>query len=142
VRTQLILGILVGLGTGGCAHTRDISSTPQYKPWIGKTVKLRDGPQNYNIYAPTWHSYFINTSASYSDYPIVANLPRGYPVIIDAVKETKGIYLIGGPYTHVHSVLSMELPNKKKKWIKVHSELDDVEPFRDRKGHKLGSDWH
>jgi hypothetical protein len=141
VRTQLILGILVGLGTTGCAHTRDISSAPQFKPWIGKTVKLRDWPQNYNVFAPPLHSYFINTSASYCGYPIVANLPPGYPVVIDAVKETKGIYLIGGPYTHVQLALSLELPNEKNKWVKVHSELDDVEPFRDRKGHKLGANW-
>ena len=65
MRTRWILGILVGLGAGGCAHTRDISSTSQYKPWIGKTVQLRDWPQDYNIFAR--HSYFISTAASLSD---------------------------------------------------------------------------
>jgi hypothetical protein len=137
----MILGVVVGLGTGGCAHTRDISSTPQYKPWIGKTVSLRSELQNYNVFAPTSDLYFISTAASYAGYPIVATLPQGYPVVIDAVKETKGVYLIGGPYTHVRLVLSIELPNKKSKWIKVHSELNDVEPFRNRKGHTLGPDW-
>jgi hypothetical protein len=142
VRTEWILAVLAAVGIGGCAHTRDISSMPQYKPWIGKTVKLRSGPQNYNVFAPTRHSYFIDTSASFANYPIVANLPQGYPVVIKAVKETKGIYLIGGPYTSINLVLSMEHPGQKNKWIKVDSKLNDVEPFQDRKWHKLGSEWH
>ena len=142
MRSGWILGILVGLGAGGCAHTRDISSTPEYQPWIGKTVPLRESQQNYNIFDRGWHSYYISTMASYFGYPIVATLPPRSPVVIEAVKETKGIYLIGGPYTDINLILSMEHPSKKNKRIKVHSDLNDVEPFRDFKGHKILNSWH
>ncbi len=103
---------------------------------------MRDSPQNYNIFDRGWHSYFIDTAASYYDYPIVATFPQGYPVVIEAVKETKGISVIGGPYTQINLVLSMEHPSKKNKRIKVYSNLDYVEPFRDLKGHKILNSWH
>lgn len=136
-----VLGILVCLSTGGCAHTQDLSSTPEYKPWIGKTVRLRSWPQDYKVFAPRWGPYFISTSEREPEGPIVARLPQGYPVVIEAVKETNGIYLIGGPYTHVHLVLSMEHPAEKNKRIKVQSDLNDVEPFQDRHCHKLNGRW-
>jgi hypothetical protein len=139
VQAQLgvaVLGILICLDTSGCAHTRDLSSAPEYKPWIGKTVKL-SGQKTYNIFAPRWQSPFIDSAASYSNYPILARFPEGYPVVIDAVKETKGTYYVVGPYTGVYLILSMELPGNKNKRIKVKSELNNVEPFRDRKGFKL-----
>ena len=75
MRMQLILGILVGREPVVVLHTRDISSTPRVQAMIGKTVKLRDWPQNYNVFAPTWHSYFINTSASYCGYPMAWPAP-------------------------------------------------------------------
>jgi hypothetical protein len=136
-----VLAALVCLTTGGCAHTRDLSATPEYQPWIGKTVRLCSWPQDYNVFAPRWQPQFISTAASYSDYPIIATLPQGYPVVIEAVKETNGIYLIGGPYTHVHLVLSMEHPTEKSQRIKAGADLNDVEPFQDRQCHKLNGRW-
>jgi hypothetical protein len=136
-----VLPILVCLSTGGCASTRDLSSTPEYQPWIGKTVRLCSSPQNYNVFVPRGQPPFISTAASYCGYPIIATLPEGCPVVIEAVKETNGMYLIGGPYTHLQLVLSMEHPSEKNKRIKARSDLNDVEPFRDRKCKKLNGYW-
>ncbi len=129
------------MSTGGCAHTRDLSSTSEYKPWIGKTVRLRSWPQNYNVFAPGGQSQFISTAATECCYPIIATLPEGYPVVIEAVKETDGIYLIGGRYSRVRLVLSMEHPAEKNKRIEAQSDLNDVEPFQDRKCVKLNGRW-
>ena len=131
------LGLLACLGIAGCAHTRDISSTPEYKPWIGKKVNLNEG-NGYNVFAPPFGSRFISQYAGYGGYPIVAKVPAGYPVVIEAVKETKGRYLIGDiPYTHVQLVLSLQDPAEKEKRLTVHSELDDVRPFKNKKGYSL-----
>jgi hypothetical protein len=132
----VILGILACVGSSGCAHTRDISSTSEYKPWIGKTVKLCDS-RKYNVFAPSGGAYFISGVDGYNGYPILATAPDGYPVVIEAVKKTEGRYVIGGPFTHVWLVLSMEKPGETNKRIKVHSELNYVEPFRDKQGHVL-----
>ena len=120
----------------GCAHTRDISSTPEYKPWVGKAVNLC-GPGDYNVMAPKWSAYYLLGANVDDGSPILGKVREKPNVIIEAVKETKGTYLIGGPYTHVHLILSMEHPTEKNRRIRVVSELNYVEPFRDRVGHKL-----
>ena len=125
--SALRLNALVCLGMGGCANTRDISSTPEYKPWIGKTVKLAD-PRGYNVFAPNFAPYFISTADGDNGYPIVAKLPDGYPVVIEAVNKTEGRYLIGNiPFWEVRLVLSVEIPGEKsKKRIRAYSELNCV----------------
>jgi len=121
----------------GCAYTRDVSTTAEYKPWIGKTVQTV-GPRGHNIFSPTWGPYFMDWVDGYSDYPIVAKVPEGYPVVIEAVKRTEGRYLMGNiPFTHDQLILSMEHPREKNKRIRVWSEINYVEPFKDKEGHKV-----
>ena len=121
----------------GCAHTHDVSTTADYKPWIGKTVHVVEG--RYTIFSATWRPYFMEGVDSYSTYPIVAKVPEGYPVVIEAVKRTEGRYLFPSvmPFTHDQLILSMEHPGKKDKRIKVWSEINYVEPFKDKEGHKV-----
>src|SRR5262249_13920733 len=129
------------LCVAGCAHTRDVSATTEYKPWIGKTVQVT-GPRDYNIFAPTLGAYFMDSADGYNGYPIVAKVPEGYPVVIEAVKRTEGRYLMGNmPFTHDQLILSMERPGEKGKRITVWSEINSVEPFKDRVGHKIDLDF-
>lgn len=131
--------VLAGFFCAGCAHTRDVSSASEYKPWIGKTVRAV-GSRGYNIFSPTWGPYFLDTSASYNNYPVVGKVPEGHPVVITAVKRTQGRYLIGtSPFTHDQLVLSMEHPSKKNRRIFVRAEINYVEPFRGMEGHKVES---
>jgi hypothetical protein len=102
---------------------------------------LRSWPQEYKVFVPRQGPYFISTSEREPEGPMVARLPQGYPVVIEAVKEEKGIYLIGGPYTLVRLVLSMEHPVEKNKPITAQSDLNDVEPFQDRKCLEVDGHW-
>ncbi len=120
----------------GCAHTQDVSNTPEYKPWIGKTVCLtRQG----NVFSPTWSPYFLDGCDGYCNYPKVATLPEGYPVVIQAVMHTDGKYLLNTRigYTEDQLLLSIELPGKEKKRITVWSDLNYVEPFQNKESHSM-----
>jgi hypothetical protein len=133
-----LVGALICVGIAGCTHTRDVSSMPEYKPWIGKEVSLT-GPGEYHVVAPKWSAYYLEPANVVPDCPILGKVSMERKVIIEAVNETKGTYLIGGPFTRVHLILSTEHPLEKNKRIRVESELNYVEPFRDRVGHTL--DW-
>ncbi len=129
--------LLACLFATGCAQTRDVSTVAEYKPWIGKTVQTV-GPRGYNIFSPTWGPYFMDSFDGYNGYPIVAKIPNGYPVIIEAVRRTEGRYLMGNmPFRHDQLILSMEHPGEKNKRITVWSEINSVEPFRDKEGYKV-----
>ncbi len=118
-------------------HTRDVSSTPEYKLWIGKTVNL-EGANGYNVFSPTFGSRFISSYYGYNGYPIVAKLPDGYPVVIEAVKETKTRYLMTDIRdTRVELVLSLQDPVEKSKRLTVYSELNAVKPFKNKEGYSL-----
>jgi hypothetical protein len=130
------LFVVASLSAAGCAYTRDVSTTAEYKPWIGKTVPTV-GPRGYNVFSPTLGPYFMEWADGYGDYPIVAKIPEGYPVVIEAAKRTEGRYLMGNiPFTHDQLILSMEHPEKKNQRIRVWSEINYVEPFKDKKGEK------
>ena len=118
----------------GCAHTYDVSTTAEYQPWIGKTVQVV-GPRGYNVFSPTWGPCFLDSADGFNSYPILAKLPEGYPVVIEAVKRTKGRYLVGNmPFTHDELILSMAHPADGTKRIRAWAELNFVEPFKDKKG--------
>jgi hypothetical protein len=120
----------------GCAHTRDVSTTAEYKPWIGKTVQAVGG--GYNIFSPAWGPYFMDYVDGYNGYPIVAKVPEGYPVVIEAVKRTEGRHLMGNTtFAHDQLILSMEHPREKNKRIRVWSEINYVEPFKDKEGYTV-----
>jgi hypothetical protein len=133
-------GLLLGLCTCvGCAHTQDLSNTPEYKPWIGKTVSLT---RQENVFSPTWSPCFLSGYDSYRDYHKVATLPGGYPVVIEAVKRTEGRFLLTpGGYIDDQLVLSIELPGKATKRITVWSDLGYVEPFRDKESLHHSMPW-
>jgi hypothetical protein len=65
------------------------------------------------------------------DYPILAKISGGTPVVIQAVTEIQENYFLG-PYFRYHLTLSMEHPSQPNKLIKVQAHLSDVEPFKDR----------
>jgi hypothetical protein len=110
---------------------------PEYQPWIGKTVAVV-GPRDYNVFAPSWGPYFMHWVDGYNGYPIVAKLPVGYPVVIKAIKRTEGTLLIGGPFVHDDLMLSVADPSHLDKRITVWSEINFVEPFKDKQGKVLG----
>ncbi len=122
--------LLACLSEVGCALTRDVdvSDDPKYKPWIGKTVPLV-GPRDLNIFEERSGSYFLSYFDGIDRKPIIAKLPIGYPVVIEAVKLHDG-GTISGPNTYPLVILSMEHPNEKSKRIWVSSDLDFVEPFQ------------
>jgi hypothetical protein len=129
------------LALAGCAHTRDVSATAEYKPWIGKTVRAA-GDHGYNVFSPPREPYVMHYVDGYNGYPIVAKIPDGYPVVIEAVKRTEGRYLMGDmPFIHDQLILSMQHPGEKGKRLTVWSEVEYVEPFKDKKGHKVFPPW-
>jgi hypothetical protein len=119
----------------GCAHTRDLSATDEYRPWIGKTVRMA-WPRSFNVFSPIWGPDFIHWFDGYNGYPIIAKVPEGYPVVIEAVKRTEGRYLmVDVAFTHDRLILSLEHPDQKGKRITVWSELNFVEPFKYKEGY-------
>jgi hypothetical protein len=130
-------GAVFSLLASGCTTTRDVSSAPEYKQWIGRPVEL-SSPGEYAILAPKWSRYYLGLADSNVDNdPILGRVAEGQKVIIQSVKETKGNMLIGGPYTHVHLILTMEHPVEKNKRITVESQLNYVAPFKDRDGFRM-----
>lgn len=140
MRVTSVAWIALILATAGCCSTRDVSTTAEYAPWIGKTVTLA-GSGGYNVFAPPMMPLFISpANFIYGTYPIVAKLPDGYPVVIQAVKRTEGRYLIGDiPFRTDEFVLSMEDPAAKGKRMIIWSELNYVEPFKTKQGHVTGA---
>jgi hypothetical protein len=128
MRPRYLLLVLSAL-VCGCSHTRDLSSTPEYRPWIGQTVKLTS-PGDYNIYSQIWGPNLLYAYDD-SERPLLGKVSGGASAVIEAVTETKATLLIGGDYTNYHVLLSMQSPSEPAKRIRVKAWLSAVEPFKD-----------
>lgn len=113
----------------GRASSRDVSHLDEYKPWIGKEVRL-SGPRSYNIFAPTWGPYLLSWTDDCLDYPIAAKTPPNYPVTIKAVRRMEGVNVLNFlSYSEDQLVLSVSPPDADGEQFLVLSELSAVEPF-------------
>jgi len=132
--------LLACLCTVGCIHTRDVSDTPEYQPWIGKTVNLKyPGATEFRVFDPLLGEKFVHTFSGYNGYPISACLPTGYPAVIKAVERTEGDqYYFFNTYPFLCPVFHRKLdklllifqePNNPSKRFTAWCELDIVEQF-------------
>jgi hypothetical protein len=134
----LALSVLLAcLCTGGCIHTRDVSDTPEYQPWIGKTVNLKyPGATEFRVFDPPLRGKFVHTFSGYNGYPISARLPTGYPAVIKAVERKEGnLYALFSLYPVFRMkedklLLIFQEPNNPSKRFTAWCELDNVEQFQ------------
>jgi hypothetical protein len=146
-KSLALLAVFACLGMTGCVHTRDVSDSPEYQPWIGKTVNLNyPGATEFRVFDPLLRGKFVHTFSGYNGYPISARLPMGYPAVIKAVERKEGnLYPVFSmsPVFHMKEdklLLIFREPSNPSKRFTAWCELDFVEQFQDKSDMQEPSD--
>ena len=126
------LGLAFLLAAGCRHHVSDISNVVPYSGYIGVTYRLNARAEllDHNS-TPPGYSILSDRVKGASDEWVVAQLPEGYEIQVEAVRRDEGTMLIGGdPYKDEYAVVSLVDPVGRKRRIHATISVENLESMR------------
>jgi hypothetical protein len=125
-------GLTLLVAAGGCRHIEDVSAAAPYAGMIGATYRLcpeaellrEGGPgRGYDIVIHRYHGH--------SDKWVVATLPEGWPIRVEAVKRETGRTLLGDlPFDERWAIVSLDDPRTPSRRIRATLALADFDELK------------
>jgi hypothetical protein len=124
--------LTVAVQTTGCRHIDDLSAIPPYASVVGATFRLRREAEllNENAFERGYNIMFDRCRGGSDDW-VVAKLPVGWRVHVEAVKRQTGRMVIGSfPFERSWAVISLDDPRNPKRPIRATIEMADFANLR------------